>query len=423
MDKINAATIIIGFTGYIGSGCSYIAETIPSIADEKYKYYKLSNIIRDELANEGITDPTITQLQDKGDELRTESNKGGYLIHELINKIYDDPQFKEGTGIIIDGIKNESEIKTLRQFPYFFLFSVHASTEILNKRRNKKGAQEAPEETYSRDQDEGFVFGQQVKKCNYLSDIVILNEKEFANVDTSSKQKYITDIYQKYVKLIERLKDGKKSPQHTPSVDEFCMTTAYAVSKLSSCLKRKVGAVVVNETNIANPDNQSPTPGQINSLPCIVSTGYNEVPLGSHKCIYHEDFEMCYRDHLQEIHAEKIKHCPECGTKIKEFIVTCPQCKTEYQGYKKFCRTCQIELEDEYICNCGIKTFKEHLPGEKKTPGKLLDMCRALHAEENALLNLVNNNSSKNEDLTLYVTTQPCNLCANKNHMVMIVPY
>jgi len=41
-------------------------------------------------------------------------------------------------------------------------------------------------------------------------------------------------------------------------------------------------------------------------------------------------------------------------------------------------------------------------------------MCRALHAEENALLNLTKNNLSSDINMVLYTTTQPCNLCANK---------
>ncbi len=41
-------------------------------------------------------------------------------------------------------------------------------------------------------------------------------------------------------------------------------------------------------------------------------------------------------------------------------------------------------------------------------------MCRALHAEENALLNLMKNNNSQPDKFIFYVTTQPCNLCANK---------
>ena len=46
--------------------------------------------------------------------------------------------------------------------------------------------------------------------------------------------------------------------------------------------------------------------------------------------------------------------------------------------------------------------------------GKLLDMCRALHAEENALLNLTKISRNNSSDLVLYTTTYPCNLCANK---------
>jgi dCMP deaminase len=41
-------------------------------------------------------------------------------------------------------------------------------------------------------------------------------------------------------------------------------------------------------------------------------------------------------------------------------------------------------------------------------------MCRSLHAEENALMNLLKNSSSVYNDTTLYTTTFPCNLCANK---------
>jgi deoxycytidylate deaminase len=214
---------------------------------------------------------------------------------------------------------------------------------------------------------------------------------------------------------VELLKSGQKSAENNPSVDELCMTTAYALSRMSSCLKRKVGAVIINKKASEQQSNTHNAAGLIETLPCIVSSGYNEVPLGSHKCVFHPDFQMCYRDHLQEMHARKFKHCPECGKKIGDVTIMCPQCGQSYNGYKKFCPGCQIELEDNYKCeSCSSKLFKEFLPGEKNAPGKLLDMCRALHAEENALLNLVNYNNSNNNHLELYVTTQPCNLCANK---------
>lgn len=45
----------------------------------------------------------------------------------------------------------------------------------------------------------------------------------------------------------------------------------------------------------------------------------------------------------------------------------------------------------------------------------MLDYCRALHAEETAIVNMARLGGSKNlNNATLYTTTYPCNLCANK---------
>ena len=41
-------------------------------------------------------------------------------------------------------------------------------------------------------------------------------------------------------------------------------------------------------------------------------------------------------------------------------------------------------------------------------------MCRALHAEENAILGLSGVVKPRKGELVLYTTTFPCNLCANK---------
>jgi len=46
---------------------------------------------------------------------------------------------------------------------------------------------------------------------------------------------------------------------------------------------------------------------------------------------------------------------------------------------------------------------------------KLLDLCRALHAEENAIINLAKNGRAVPlNQCTLYTTTYPCRLCAHK---------
>ena len=262
-----------------------------------------------------------------------------------------------------------------------------------------------------RDEFEEYVYGQQVKECNYLSDVIILNNTNIPKVDEDAKKDLFDRIYREYVQLIENLRDGEISQTKQPSLNELCMTIAYSLSKMSSCIKRKVGAIIVE--NLASKGQNENKSHTITELPFIVSSGFNEVPLGSYKCIYHPKFEMCYRDHLQEEHAKRLKHCPECGEQI-QVEVKCPYCEKCFKQFTKFCPSCSKEIEDKFKCqNCGCEVFKKFLPGAKDSPGKLLDMCRALHAEENALLKLASTGTSK-KDLTLFVTTQPCNLCANK---------
>ena len=61
---------------------------------------------------------------------------------------------------------------------------------------------------------------------------------------------------------------------------------------------------------------------------------------------------------------------------------------------------------------------------------RILDSCRSLHAEENAIVNLAKNGRSiPLESCTLYTTTYPCRLCANKivnlglGRVVYLEPY
>jgi len=417
VDKIqdkhfDLSKIILGFTGSIGSGCTFISEGLQSALDGKYKHFKLSSVIEVKLKEGGVEKPTIEQKQDKGNELR-KKHGGSFLASELMAALEINPHIENLRGIVIDGIKNVKEVQFLRQFPYFFLFSVQSDTEIRCE-RCAEGCFNDSADFYradKRDEFEEYVYGQQVKECNYLSDVIILNNTNIPKVDENAKKDFFGRIYREYVQLIENLRDGEISQTKQPSLNELCMTIAYSLSKMSSCIKRKVGAIIVE--NLASKGQNENKSHTITELPFIVSSGFNEVPLGSYKCIYHPKFEMCYRDHLQEEHAKRLKHCPECGEKI-QFSVKCPYCEKCFSQFTKFCPACSKEIEDKFKCqNCGCEIFKKFLPGSKDSPGKLLDMCRALHAEENALLKLASTGTSK-KDLTLFVTTQPCNLCANK---------
>jgi dephospho-CoA kinase len=65
---LDQSHIIIGFTGPIGSGCTYAAKALSET--HPYKYYKLSDVIRDHLSGEDKDTKNVELLQSKGNELR-----------------------------------------------------------------------------------------------------------------------------------------------------------------------------------------------------------------------------------------------------------------------------------------------------------------------------------------------------------------
>lgn len=400
---IPADTIILGFTGSIGSGCSYISTGIER--HYKYKKYTLSDILREIARREGYQHPTTEDLQNIGNELR--SSHGNSVLVQILFDGIDATHVKSLDGIIIDSIRNDGEIYVLKQFPYFYLFSIHAEEDVRRDRsigthkrfKSLKEFNLADE----RDKAEDYAFGQQVIKCNYLSDIIINNNEDIPASNESQKKRYLDKIYNDYIYLIKNKKDKLITPDRLPTANETLMTMAYAESQLSSCLKRKVGCMIASISTFNGAGNT------IRDSIQVISSGHNEVPTGTTPCIF-MDYERCYRDYLQEKQAEKIKYCPHCGEKIKVSQTKCT-CGKKTKRFLKVCPNCKNELHIEYKCpKCNKQVFNEYL----HSGGKLLDVCRALHAEENALLNLTNNGSRNLENVVLYTTTYPCNLCANK---------
>lgn len=108
-----------------------------------------------------------------------------------------------------------------------------------------------------------------------------------------------------------------------PSWDEYFMEMALLTAKRSTCLRRNVGAVIVQEKH-------------------IIATGYNGAP-------------------------KSIPHCEEIGGCIRE---------------------------------------------QQKVPsGERHELCRALHAEQNAIIQAATLAQSI-EGATIYITHQPCVICA-----------
>ena len=163
-----------------------------------------------------------------------------------------------------------------------------------------------------------------------------------------------SDTFKKLKAIVEKyIGLIEKTMVYEPNEEEALMAMAYANSMRSSCSQRKVGALIIDEYGN------------------VFSSGYNEVPVLERSCA--SVYGMCYRKYLRKDIDDKIKN----------------------------------ELLDEAMAT--------KVSSIVKTNSKMLDYCRALHAEENAIVNMARLSVSADySKATLFTTTYPCNLCANK---------
>lgn len=336
-------TTIIGLTGSFGSGCTYLAEEF--IVKKGYKRISLSDILRAEFEKEHPDeDPTRQLLQDYGNKKRQEEDSD--FLAKKAAKIIAEEDFDK---VIIDSIRNPNEIDFLKkEYSEFFLFSVFANYEVRwNRVKNLDeydGNQKKFDFDDERDRDEDLEYGQRVIDCCEKSDIVISNNKDVN--EGSGDYNDLNDRIKYYIDLVEH------NIKFEPRDIETLMAMAYANSLRSKCLKRKVGAVIID------------------AYGNLFSSGLNNTPVSVRPCM--TEYGKCYRDQLRTEFSSCIKNCVEdedCRDKILE----------KFKGFK------------------------------------ILDYCRALHAEESAILNATTTGSSSAlMGATLFTTTYPCNLCANK---------
>ena len=163
-----------------------------------------------------------------------------------------------------------------------------------------------------------------------------------------------SDTFKKLKAIVEKyIGLIEKTMVYEPNEEETLMAMAYANSMRSSCSQRKVGALIIDEYGN------------------VFSSGYNEVPVLERSCA--SVYGMCYRKYLRKDIDDKIKS----------------------------------ELSDEEMATKVSSIVKNN--------SKMLDYCRALHAEENAIVNMARLSVSADySKATLFTTTYPCNLCANK---------
>lgn len=186
---------VVGLTGAFGSGCTTAAKYL---RDERgFTVVRLSEPLRTEWKKNHTTEPTRSDLQRLGDELR-ESKHGGILVDLALTALKAEKgKFPE--NIAIDGIRNVEEIHYLKDtFGYrFTLIAILASADA---RWDRIGASAYTDHGLGRtdfladdqrDKNEETPYGQQVELCIDRADIIIDNS---VDVSTSKFKHKVLDF-------------------------------------------------------------------------------------------------------------------------------------------------------------------------------------------------------------------------------------
>lgn len=123
---------VIGVAGLPGSG----KDTLHTLlADRGFKAYVYSDLLRVELAKRGVENPTRSQMQNLGDELRAEQG-GQVLSNMLIDKIVAD---KVQRALVI-GMRHPAEVQVFRESNDidFVLVALEVSAQVRFKRMQER---------------------------------------------------------------------------------------------------------------------------------------------------------------------------------------------------------------------------------------------------------------------------------------------
>jgi len=239
-------SIIIGLTGENCAGKGTVADYL---VKKGFYYYSLSDIIREELANEG-REITREALIAKGNELRR--NFGAdVLAKRTIGKLLPDRNY------VVDSIRNPAEAKSLLATGKMTLVYITSSPERRFERmkaRRREGdprSFEAFKIIDAREIDSKDEYGQKLAEVFALATKKITNEADFK------------ELYADADELLSGLSAEFKPTR--PGWDEYFMNIAKVVASRSNCLKRHVASVIVKDKR-------------------IISTGYNGTPRGLRNC-------------------------------------------------------------------------------------------------------------------------------------------
>lgn len=381
-----AEHIVVVLTGQFEAGCTTVAKFLER--DEGFEYYGFSEIIKT-AARQRLGAAAYDQLkpverrkelQDQGNILREDDP--GAIAKQIIAEI--EGKGHKGADLVVEAVRNPAEIDAFREQFGDRAFVVALDTPQAERFERSRGDYGDRLEQFKRDdaRDKGEdepECGQRTEECVYLADISINNHEHMAS--RRDWNRFFTKI-QDYLTLM------REPAFRPPTYGELYMRQAYAISLKSTCTKRRVGAVLVNEVQLEDRGEGASVLRENEGESYVIATGFNDVPIEELSCREkgpQEDPRFCPKDSEEEQKLRAMKYCPKCGKKL-----SLPSGKvTSFR-----CPNCQTRLPRDFV------------------PGRMLDTCRAVHAEEAAILQAAKLGSTALRGASLYSTTFPCLLCA-----------
>lgn len=388
-------------------------------------YWRLGICIR------ATKNPFASLGSNKAEEIEvTKKNEGLFRVVQLISTIIkgyhksDVLGYGKGSRICIDSLRNSFEARYLQErFSAFYLVNVYNKdvrsqlTQLIQEnnsgqsQKRQKLILEALYQLYKKEAtsevDNGHLAMHDVDTCVSNAEIHITNRVG----NEEETQKYgdthfysIAEQWMKFAALIQR------PGLFNPDTEERCMQIAYTAKFNSGCISRQVGAVITNKD------------GSIRTI------GWNDPPQGQVPCGLRDvaDLLQIKTDHFTPAPQEQV------SMMYSEF-----ETKGAYDEKGK-----KIEEDEEYKLYAG-KWFADKLPRQELEKFKQqneslhLPYCfkqchttwhakdfgnqfhqRAIHAEENAMMQMVKYGGEALKGGVIYVTASPCEICSKKLYQI-----
>lgn len=286
----------------------------------------------------------------------------------------------EQTRICIDALRCPAEILFFRDLFRAF-YTVAVSTEV-EERQNRLGLTLKQLINFDNEENpkgvDGF-YHQDIAACMEIADIYLYNP-------TVDNEKYyeLTEQIVKYIALM--LHPGLIAPTHL----ERCMQLAFNAKYNSGCLSRQVGAIVTGADF------------------SVRSVGWNDVPKGQVPCNL-----RCVEDFCQNKDPETFSQYELTDPDFYIAMTTINE-KLSDEDDKKKTKMLKKSRGGRCYAYC-FKDIYNSLKGERNQV-----YTRALHAEENAFLQIAKYGGAEIQGGKLFSTASPCELCSKKAYQLGI---